>query len=139
MTGGKGGAAAGADILVPVSPGELIDKITILEIKAERIAEPVKRANVRRELALLRATRDASVTVTPGLAELARELGAVNETLWTIEDDIRERERQGVFDSAFVALARAVYRTNDRRAEIKRRINDLLGAALIEEKSYAPY
>jgi len=139
MTGGDGDRPEDADILVPISPGELVDKITILEIKAERIADPDKRANVRRELDLLRATRDAALAATPALDALARELCAVNETLWVIEDDIRDCERKGEFDSAFVALARAVYTTNDKRAALKRRINELLGADLVEEKSYAPY
>ena len=122
--------------IVPVSWGELIDKITILEIKAERIADPAKRANVARELAALNAVRDQGRARAEGLAALTRELRQVNEALWTIEDDIRECEAKGDFGARFVALARSVYKYNDRRAALKRRINDLLGSELIEEKSY---
>jgi len=131
------------EIAVPISPGELIDKITILEIKSERLTDSDRRANVRRELDLLRATRDAALTPTSpaasALADLARELRAVNEALWAIEDDIRDCEREGDFGATFIALARAVYRTNDKRAAIKRQINDLLGSRLVEEKSYTSY
>jgi len=122
--------------IVPVSWGELIDKITILEIKAERIADPAKRANVARELAALNAVRDQGRARAEGLAALTRELRQVNEALWTIEDDIRECEAKGDFGPRFVALARSVYKYNDRRAALKRRINELLGSELIEEKSY---
>lgn len=122
--------------VVPVSWGELIDKITILEIKNARIADPVKRANVARELAALVAARDAAGTVPPPVAALADELREVNEALWEIEDAIRECEAAGDFSARFVALARDVYRTNDRRAALKRRINQAMGSELVEEKSY---
>lgn len=127
------------EIMVPVAAGELIDKITILEIKSERIGDPAKRANVRRELAALEAVRDAAIPASAGLVRLTDALRAVNAELWQIEDDIRDCERAGNFGERFVALARAVYRTNDRRAALKREINELLGSALVEEKSYRPY
>lgn len=124
-------------LLAPVSWGELIDKIAILEIKSERIADPAKRANVMRELTALAAVRDAALPKPPaGLAEIVRDLKAVNEKLWAIEDDIRECEKRRDFSAAFIELARSVYAANDRRAALKRRINDLLGSELVEEKSY---
>jgi hypothetical protein len=126
-------------VLVPTSWGEVIDKITILEIKAERLADAAKLANVARELNELVAVRDREFPGHAGLAALSAELKAINEKLWVIEDDIRDCERAKDFGPAFVALARAVYVTNDERAGAKRRINDLLGSALVEEKSYAPY
>ena len=126
-------------VLVPVSWGEVIDKITILEIKAERLADPAKLANVRRELDELVAVREREFPAHAPLAALAAELKAINEELWVVEDDIRDCERAKDFGPRFVALARAVYVTNDRRAQVKRRVNDLLGSALVEEKSYAPY
>ena len=119
---------------VPVSWGELVDKITILQITSERIAARDARANVARELASLsRVAGDAIDGVTPLIAQLR----AVNEELWEIEDKIREREAEGDFGQRFVQLARAVYKKNDLRAAIKRRINDALGSELVEEKSYA--
>ena len=121
---------------VPVSWGELLDKITILEIKADRIAAPAKRANVLRELSVL-ARVALGVRGIGGLAQLVFRLKAVNRELWEIEDAIRLEEARGRFGAEFVRLARAVYFTNDRRAEIKREINGLLGSALVEEKSYA--
>ena len=125
-------------IEVPVSWGELIDKITILEIKAERIADADKRANVGRELALLQ-DRLAAAPAHAGVAALTQALKTVNTALWEIEDDIRDCERDGDFGPRFVELARAVYRTNDRRAALKRDLNDALGSAITEEKSYRPY
>ena len=126
-------------ILVEVAPGELIDKITILEIKAERIADPAKRANVAVELETLNGTRDAAIAGDGEIARLTAALKGVNEELWVIEDDIRDCEAAGDFGPRFVELARAVYRTNDRRAALKREINLHLGSRLIEEKSYKPY
>jgi len=125
-------------VAVAVAPGELIDKITILEIKAVRIGDGAKRANVRAELAVLVEARDRAIVGSDELEALASELRSVNEALWDIEDDIRDREREGDFGERFVALARSVYQTNDLRAELKRRINLLLGSAILEEKSYAP-
>ena len=129
----------GSVLQVEVSPGELIDKITILEIKAERIADPDKLTNVHRELRSLTATREKALDTSPELDEFTAELRRINERLWQIEDDIRDCERNGDFGERFVELARAVYRTNDRRAAAKRRINELLGSELVEEKDYAAY
>jgi hypothetical protein len=130
--------AAGTIVFVPISPGELFDKISILEIKSVRIADRVKHENVRRELALLSETRQ-SLSHSPELAALTAELKSVNERLWDIEDAIRNCERRQEFGPAFVDLARSVYRQNDRRAELKRKINELLGSRLTEEKAYVPY
>ena len=129
-----------AELLVPISPGELIDKITILEIKSARMTDAAKLHNVRTELALLNETWRASPY--SGKADIGAEwsgLRDVNGQLWDIEDEIRDKERAGEFDARFVELARAVYVTNDERAAIKRRINDRLGSALVEEKSYREY
>lgn len=126
-------------VTIEIAPGELIDKITILEIKSERIKDTDKKANVRIELDTLNASRDASVSASPELDRLTGALKGVNEELWLIEDDIRDCERAANFGSDFIALARAVYKTNDRRAALKREINELLGSRLIEEKSYQPY
>ncbi|MCZ0962419.1 DUF6165 family protein [Paracoccus benzoatiresistens] len=122
--------------LAPVSWGELLDKITILEIKADRIADPTARANVGRELALLRDIA-APVLPQPGLAPLIEGLRRVNGALWRIEDDIRAKEAAAAFDSGFVELARSVYLTNDERAALKREINALLRSELVEEKYHA--
>ncbi|MGY6587316.1 MAG: DUF6165 family protein [Wenzhouxiangella sp.] len=124
---------------IPVSAGELIDKITILEIKAERITAPDKLENVRRELSELQAVVNDRVPGSAALDALKVELKRINETLWMIEDDIRDCERAGEFGEPFVKLARAVYITNDRRAALKREINQLLGSTLVEEKSYQAY
>jgi hypothetical protein len=127
------------EINVPVSPGELLDKITILRIKSSRMRDASKLANVRTELEALeriwKASPYAAVDVTTDVGALL----AVNERLWTIEDDIRDKERAKTFDADFVRLARAVYIENDERAAIKRRLNVKLGSSLIEEKSYAEY
>ena len=121
---------------VPVSWGELVDKITILQIKSERIAAREARANVTRELTSL--SRTAGEAIRSGKLEpLIAQLRAVNEELWEIEDKIREREAEGDFGQRFVQLARSVYKKNDLRAAIKRRINEALGSELVEEKSYA--
>jgi hypothetical protein len=128
-------------ILVPVSPGELLDKITILRIKSARITDAGKLTNVRRELALLEQHWRQAVPA-PAPAPLAADEAAlqrVNAELWEIEDRIRELERQRRFDAGFIELARAVYLRNDERAAIKQRINLALDSAIIEEKSYQPY
>lgn len=122
-----------------MSAGELVDKITILEIKADRMRDPEKLANVHRELGSLTATRREELPSSPALLGLTAELRIINEELWEIEDDIRDCERRRDFGKRFIELARAVYRTNDRRAEAKRSINELLGSALVEEKDYAAY
>ncbi len=129
----------GTVLQVEVSAGELVDKITILEIKAERIADPVKLANVHRELRSLTAARSEAIESSAELDELTAELRRINELLWEIEDDIRDCERRRDFGERFIELARAVYRTNDRRAGAKRSINELLGSELVEEKDYAEY
>ncbi|HEV2568001.1 DUF6165 family protein [Sphingomonas sp.] len=121
--------------LVPVSWGELLDKLTILEIKRERIERPSARANVLRELELLSAI-GAEALRRSGVPPLMDELREVNTALWEIEDAIREEEERGIFGPEFIGLARSVYMRNDERAAIKRRINALLGSALVEEKSY---
>ncbi len=123
-------------LLVPISVGELLDKIAILEIKAEQIADPAKRGNVQRELTALDAVRRHEVASLPELEPLCAELRAVNRRLWDIEDALRRCEREGHFDAEFVELARGVYQENDRRAALKRRINELTGSELVEEKSY---
>ncbi|WP_165073861.1 DUF6165 family protein [Paludisphaera rhizosphaerae] len=123
-------------IPVKIAPGELIDKITILEIKAERLADPDKLRHVRDELAMLRQCHESFVFDPEAVRELTAELKEVNATLWTIEDEIRDFDRDDHVDPRFVELARAIYRTNDRRAQIKRRINERLGSDLVEEKSY---
>jgi tetratricopeptide (TPR) repeat protein len=123
-------------VAVEVAPGELIDKITILQIKAERLTEPGPLRNVHVELEALRAAQARDVPPSPELAALTAELRAVNEALWQVEDDLRLCERAGNFGPHFVELARSVYRTNDRRSGLKRRINELLGSGLVEEKSY---
>lgn len=121
--------------LAPVSWGELLDKITILELKDRLIPDPAARANVRRELQALREVA-APVMRVEGLGPLLDALGGVNAALWRIEDDIRAKEAQGLFDDGFVALARSVYRTNDERARLKRAINALLKSGLVEEKHH---
>ena len=124
---------------VPVAPGEFLDKLAILEIKAERMKDEAKLANVRRELELLRETWAASPLAARDVSALAAELKRVNETLWEIEDRIRELEAAQRFDAEFISLARSVYRTNDRRAALKREINVALGSDILEEKSYTAY
>jgi hypothetical protein len=125
-------------ILIPVSAGELIDKITILRVKAARI-DAAKLANVQKELTLLEAVAARDLAAVPGLGALSAELEAVNAILWDVEEGKRDCERRGDFGEAFVALARQVYKDNDRRAAIKRRINEAAGSDLVEEKSYRPY
>lgn len=128
-----------ATILVPISPGELIDKITILEIKQAEISDSTRLANVGHELTLLSDVRSNGVPASQELDALSAELKSINESLWRIEDEIRDCEREKDFGSRFVELARSVYVTNDRRSQVKRSINELLGSKLIEEKSYADY
>ena len=127
------------DVLVPVSPGELLDKITILRIKVARIADAAKLANVRLELDLLEKTwRDCGCAAFD-VTQDERALQQVNERLWDIEDRIRGKEAKQTFDREFIELAREVYISNDERAAIKKRINLQLGSRLVEEKSYKPY
>jgi hypothetical protein len=127
------------ELLVPISPGELVDKITILEIKSQRMTDATKLRNVRTELDLLMTTWRAAGFAANDVDADWRALRSVNEQLWDIEDRIRDKERDSAFDAEFIELARAVYVTNDERAAIKKRINTRLGSALVEEKSYAEY
>jgi hypothetical protein len=124
---------------IPVSWGELIDKVTILEIKAERLTSKLALENVRRELGKLGGIADAAQGLEPKLTPLRAELKRINETLWQIEDDIRAKEAQRIFDSDFIALARAVYHNNDRRGVLKQQINALLKSDIVEEKQYSQY
>ena len=128
-----------AELLVPISPGELIDKITILEIKSQRMTDAAKLHNVRTELSLLTETWKASAYSATDISTEWAGLRDVNGKLWDIEDRIRDQEREGRFDAQFIELARAVYVTNDERAAIKKQINLRLGSTLVEEKSYADY
>ena len=127
------------DILVPISPGELLDKISILRIKQARILDAAKLGNVKLELALLEQTWRDCGGGDHDLALEERALQNVNERLWDIEDRIRDKEAKQSFDRDFIELARAVYTCNDERAAIKKRINLELGSRLVEEKSYKPY
>ena len=124
---------------VPVSVGEVLDKITILQIKLAYISDSAKRANIQNELDVLLPLVTGDAFTTDQMQGLMAELKAVNEALWEIEDDIREKEADKSFDAEFIRLARAVYITNDKRAEIKKQINFTTGSALIEEKSYESY
>jgi hypothetical protein len=128
-----------SEIRVPISPGELLDKITILRIKSKRMSDAKKLANVRVELQELELTWTGSAYSKVDISAEIAALQAVNEKLWVIEDDIRDKERAQAFDAEFIRLARAVYVENDDRAAIKRRINVALGSTLVEEKSYAAY
>ena len=126
-------------ILTEIGVGELIDKITILEIKSDRISDTEKLKNVEHELAILTATRDSHLANVEGLSELAEQLKLINHTLWDIEDRIRFCEANSEFGQVFVELARSVYITNDKRAALKKEINLLTGANIVEEKSYAEF
>ena len=126
-------------ITIPVAPGELIDKITILQIKSRRMVDPSKRRHVRAELTALEQVARGTVEPSQRLDELTAALKAVNETLWHVEDEIRDCERGQDFGPRFIELARSVYRQNDHRAALKRQINELLGSELVEEKAYRPY
>jgi hypothetical protein len=127
------------EIKVPISPGELIDKITILQIKSARMTDAAKVANVRTELALLQSTWRESAYAQVDIEAQWTALRTINEKLWDVEDFIRDKERARTFDQEFIDLARAVYVTNDERAAVKRDINTKLGSKIVEEKSYAKY
>jgi uncharacterized small protein (DUF1192 family) len=126
-------------IQADISIGEWIDKLTILEIKLAEIGERAKLENIRREYETLLAAAPAGLLSDTSVAELRERLKAVNAELWRIEDEIRVKERARAFDDEFIALARAVYVVNDRRAELKREINRIARSDLVEEKSYASY
>lgn len=126
-------------VLLPTSIGDAIDKMTILEIKSEKISDPAKRQNVLNELDLVRKALAKPVERSARMDDLVRQLKAVNAELWDIEDAIRACERHRDFGGEFIRLARSVYRTNDRRAQLKRDINQLAGSAIVEEKAYSDY
>jgi hypothetical protein len=127
------------DILAPISVGELIDKITILRIKRERIRAAPARANIDRELDRLREIRAGSSLDLADLAALEEELFRVNGRLWDVEDEVRSLEQSGDFGERFIELARSVYGLNDQRSMLKRRINEVTGSVIVEEKSYPAY
>ena len=127
------------ELLIPVSPGELLDKLTILEIKLDRIGDAAKLANVRREHDRLISVWENAGIDSAEVSDLRKSLREANEALWEIEDAIRDEERHKRFGERFVALARSVYIRNDERAALKRRINELLGSDILEEKSYSDY
>jgi hypothetical protein len=126
-------------IMAPISAGELVDKITILRVKAARIGDPAKEANVRKELAMLEAIAAQALPASAEIERLTGELAGVNAALWDIEDGKRDCERRQDFGDRFVQLARLVYVENDRRAAIKRAINEAAGSDIVEEKSYKAY
>jgi uncharacterized protein DUF6165 len=126
-------------LMVEIAPGELIDKITILEIKLANIDDEAKLENVRREYEILMGTFRAHIEETEDLRALIDQLRAANQKIWDIENDIRDLERAKDFGDRFVAVARSVYRSNDARAATKRKINELLNSVIVEEKSYADY
>lgn len=127
------------EIKVPISPGELIDKLTILEIKAANMTDATKLANVNAELRLLQETWRSSAFANASIDAEWKLLREINKKLWDIEDLIRDKEREKKFDQEFIELARAVYFTNDERATVKKQINTKLGSKIVEEKSYAKY
>ncbi len=126
-------------IKVEISYGEFLDKLSILEIKSERINDPAKLENINQELMLLRGLWAADPKAAIDIQAEWAQMKSINEKLWNIEDDIRDKERARCFDEEFIRLARAVYYTNDERADVKRRLNEKLGSVLVEEKSYADY
>lgn len=126
-------------ILVEISYGELIDKITILEIKAARISDPLKLQNIQNELMLLEAALKSRIQLGARVKDLTNTLRSINSRLWEVEDRLREKERVKIFDEEFVELARSVYFTNDERARIKRELNEILRSGMVEEKSYQSY
>lgn len=128
-----------ASVPIDIAPGELLDRISILEIKRVRIADPAKLRNVRSELDQLSSTRDRWLPRSPAMERLVDDLLSVNEAIWEVEDELRECERRRDFGARFIELARSVYRNNDRRAAIKRTINEQLGSSIIEEKGYRAY
>lgn len=127
------------NINVEISIGEFFDKVTILEIKSERISDEAKLVNINKELDALNSLLDTLPISREDVAEEVAELKLINESLWIIEDDIREKERAKAFDEEFIELARSVYFTNDKRSDVKRAINVKLGSDFVEEKSYEDY
>lgn len=137
--GGRPEGAAPTELRIEISPGELFDRITILEIKAERLRDEVQLSHVRSELAALAAVRDGTFQAMTGVEQIVDELKRVNAQLWQVEDDIRDCEARQDFGAPFVALARSIYQLNDRRAVLKRAISEHFGSRIIEEKSYRGY
>jgi hypothetical protein len=127
------------NVRVEISIGEFFDKLTILEIKRSRIEDPAKLENIDREMKELNRLLEKSPFTRQDVSDEVDELKALNEKLWVVEDELRDKESQKTFDDAFIQLARAVYQNNDRRFEIKTAINRKLGSDFIEEKSYKPY
>ncbi len=127
------------NISTPVSPGELLDKITILEIKSEQIKDAEKLLNVKTELSILNGSWSQTLIQNEEIDKLKSELKSNNQALWDIEDKIRIKEAKKEFDEIFIELARSVYIENDKRAATKKKINVLLGSEIVEEKSYAEY
>lgn len=127
------------NILVEIAPGELLDKLTILNIKLRRIGDPAKLANVRVEHDVLTRVRDEAIAADAGLEQMVQQLEEINERIWNLEDDIRDCERRRDFGDPFVQIARLVYRTNDERAAMKKLINERLNSGIVEEKSYTAY
>jgi hypothetical protein len=127
------------ELLAPVSPGELLDKITILRIKSARMNDAAKLVNVRHELGVLQKLWSNGIPQHADLSAHESALEAVNARLWDIEDQIRDEERASRFGARFIELARSVYVENDERARIKKRINEALGSSIVEEKSYSKY
>ncbi len=125
--------------LIPISWGELLDKITILQIKASKIVDAAALRNIQNELTLLNNTKMGLTLEDRHLAKMISDLAEINQSLWDIEDSLREKERRQEFDAEFISLARSVYRENDKRAKVKRHINDYLCSELVEEKSYSDY
>jgi len=127
------------EILIPVSPGELLDKITILQIKSQRISDKDKLINIHKELNILNGIWSQVVSGDHAIGQLTKELITINKSLWDIENDIRDEEKHQKFGERFIELARSVYITNDKRADVKKRINIYLGSGIVEEKSYQDY
>ncbi len=127
------------EIFVPVSPGELLDKITILQIKSQRISDKDKLVNIHKELNILNGIWSQAVSDDHTIRQLTKELIAINKSLWDIENDIRDEEKHQTFGERFIELARSVYITNDKRADVKKKINIYLGSKIVEEKSYQAY
>lgn len=125
--------------LIPVSWGELIDRLTILEIKSERLGDATARGNVAREIAMLSPVTHVAIAEDANIAALKSALKSINEALWEIENEIRAREAHQQFDAEFIRLARSVYRNNDERGRLKREINRLLASEIVEEKQYTNY
>ena len=127
------------NLLIPISPGELIDKITILEIKRESILDKEKLSNINLEYKVLLETLENKIIASNEIDSLRIKLKTINKRLWDIEDQLRDLERSKTFNEDFIKLARSVYFTNDERSEIKKSINKLLNSEIVEEKSYSKY